>query len=115
MGVQPGAWSLRAPEVEWDVPTYRVQVHGTNFLVDLEGRLAKRGFLTVRVVEASDPDQAEEAAIGTVRETQRLRELVRNGPEDPPILEVEKRVELDAGTPTDDCPTGFIWYEDSPR
>lgn len=95
--------------------TYQVQVHGSNFLVDVDGRVAKRGFLTFRVVEAPDPVQAESIAIASVRTTQSLRDLVRNEPGDPPVMNVEQMVELDEGSPPEETPTGLIWYEDSPR
>jgi hypothetical protein len=97
------------------VATYRVQVHGTNFLVDVEGRVAKRGFLTFREVEASDPVQAGMAAIERVWSTPSLRELVRNDAADPPLMAVEEMAELETGAPAESIPTGFIWYEDSPK
>ena len=83
--------------------------------MDVEGRIAKRGFLTFRVVEAPDTVQAESVAIESVRTTQSLRDLVRNDPGDPPVMQVEELVEIEPGAPTEKVPTGFIWYEDSPK
>ncbi len=97
------------------MPEYLVEVRGRNFLVDVEGNLATRGFLTHRVVEAPDPEAAELAAVRKVRETERLRALVRNPPEDPPTMEVTRMGELDPGAPRQDLETGFIWYDESPR
>jgi hypothetical protein len=97
------------------MPTYVVQVHGRNFLVDLEGRVAKRGFLTFRVVDVSEPAAAETAAIESVRTTQSLRDLVRNEASDPPVMEIEELREFEPGGAPKDVPTGFVWYEDSPK
>lgn len=97
------------------MPNYQVQINGQNFVVEMNGRVAKHGFFTVRVVEASDPAAAETAAVQRVRETEHLRKLVRNGPDDPPIMEVTEMVELDPEVPTKDLETGFAWYEDPPK
>ena len=96
------------------MPKYQVTVHGKNFLIDTDGRTAKLGFLTHRYLEAADASAAEYAAVQKVRETERLRQLVRNAPNDPPVMDVDAIVELsaDAELPPD---TGFIFYEMNPR
>ena len=60
------------------MPKYKVEINGANFLINMEGRTAKHGFFTIRFVEAPDSVAAENAAVQMIRETQRLRDLVRN-------------------------------------
>ena len=97
------------------MPAYRVMINGQNFLVERDGRVAKHGFFTTRIVEASDPVAAEHAAVPMIRETQRLRDLVRNDPGDPPVIDVTSIVELESGEEVESRETGFVWYEERPR
>ena len=97
------------------MPTYRVQVHGENFITEFDGRVAARGFLTLRIVEAADPEAAEVEAIEKVRLTQQLRDVVCNTPEDPPIMQVTEMEELGPGDVGEGVPTGLIWYENPPK
>jgi hypothetical protein len=94
---------------------YRVMINGQNFLVEMDGRLAKYGFFTARIVESPDPIAAEYAAVQMIRETQRLRDLVRNEPGDPPVMHVTSIVELESGDEIEDREPGFVWYEERPR
>src|SRR5207247_466383 len=57
------------PNIGEPVPRYRAEIHGENFLVDDSGRLSERGFITFRIVEAQDPEVAEEKAVQLIRET----------------------------------------------
>lgn len=66
------------------MPAYRVMINGQNFPVEMDGRVAKYGFFTTRIVESPDPV----AAVQTIRGTQRLRDLVRNEPGDPSVMVV---------------------------
>ena len=45
------------------MPKYRVQIDGRNFLIDIDGEVTKRGFITFRYVEADDPDFEQLARI----------------------------------------------------
>jgi hypothetical protein len=89
------------------MPQYRVDINGQNFLVLADGRAGKYGFFTTRFVEAPDSAAAEEEAVRVIRETRRLRELVRNAPDDPPLLDVTAVTELDY---YDDRVLGLAWY-----
>ena len=92
------------------MPKYEVLINGQNFLVDVEGRIEKHGFFTVRFIEATDAAAAENEAVEMIRKAEPLRELVRNTPEDPPILDVTQIVELECLDGTEDQEPGFIWY-----
>lgn len=94
------------------MPAYRVQIHGENFLVELEGDWAKYGFLTVRDVVAESPAAAESLAVQMIRDDPKLRPLVQNATDDPPTMQLEDLAEIDAPSPA--TPTGFIWYRMQP-
>jgi hypothetical protein len=96
------------------MPAYRVMINGQNFLVEMDGRVARYGFYTTRIVESPDPAAAEHAAVQMIRETQRLRDLVRNDPDDPPVMDVTSIVELETNDGVEDRQPGFVWYEERP-
>jgi hypothetical protein len=97
------------------MPAYRVMIDGRNFLIEMDGRVAKYGFFTTRIVESPDPVAAEHAAVKMIRETQRLRDLVRNDPGDPPVMDVTSIVELESEEGIENREPGFVWYEERPR
>jgi hypothetical protein len=94
---------------------YKVEIYGANFLIDTGGRLAKHGFFTTRFVEAADSAAAENAAVQMIRDTQRLRDLVRNAPDDPPIMDVTSVIELASFVGIENLEPGFMWFEERPR
>jgi hypothetical protein len=93
---------------------YRVQIEGKNFLVDMNGKVAKHGFITLRFVEADDPSVAENTAVQMLRNDQRLRGLVKNDGADPPVMDVLEIVELESADEMDQQP-GLIWYPVNPK
>ncbi len=93
---------------------YRVQIDAQNFLVDMDGRRDKYGFITFRDVEAADARAAELAAVELLRGDAELCAIVQNAPDDPPVMDVEEIVELEAsGEPS--IPPGRIWYAMKPK
>lgn len=97
------------------MPAYRVMIDGQNFLVEMDGRVAKYGFFTTRIVESPDPVAAEHDAVQMIRQTQRLRDLVRNDPGDPPVMDVTSIVEVVSGEEVESREPGFVWYGERPR
>jgi hypothetical protein len=97
------------------MPKYQVDINGQNFLIEMEGKLGRYGFFTIRYVEAADAKAAENGAVEMIRTTQRLRELVRNGPDDPPIMDVTEIAELESFNKIENMEPGFIWYEEKPK
>ena len=94
---------------------YRVEINGQNFLIEMDGRLGRYGFFTTRFVEALDPVGAENAAIQRIRETQHLRDSVRNSPDDRPVMDVTLIAELESFDGIANREQGFVWYEENPR
>jgi hypothetical protein len=97
------------------MPRYKVEINGQNFLIHMEGQIAKYGFFTTRFVEATDSTAAENTAVQMIRETQRLRELVRNAPDDPPVMDVIGITEMESVDGTGSREPGFAWYEERPK
>ena len=60
------------------MPKYQVEINGQNFLLEVDGRVAKQGFFPTRFVEAANLSAVENSAAGMIRETQLLRDLARN-------------------------------------
>jgi hypothetical protein len=97
------------------MPKYKVEINGANFLIDMQGRRAKCGFFTIRFVEAPDAAAAENAAVEMIRETQRLRDVVRNGPDDPPVMDVIGIFEMESFDGIDNLEPGFVLYGEGPK
>jgi hypothetical protein len=93
---------------------YVVQIDGQNFLVDFEGNVAKRGFITFRCVEAPDVHSAEYAAVQLLRDDQDLRAVVKNESSDPPVMNV---IEVNEVESFDDMEShnALIWYDVTPK
>lgn len=81
----------------------------------MEDEIARHGFLTFRFVEAADAKAAEIEAVAMVRNVERLRELVQNAPDDPPIMDVTEIEEMESFGGHDEGEPGFIWYKEVPR
>jgi hypothetical protein len=97
------------------MPKYKVEITGANFQIDMEGRTAKHGFFTTRFVESADTVAAENSVVQLIRETQKLRDLVRNTPDDPPFMDVTSVIELESFDGIENVEPGFVWYEERPR
>jgi hypothetical protein len=96
------------------MPKYRILIDAQNFLIEVEGAEGKYGFFTSRFVEANDPVAAESAAVQMLRKDAELRGLVRNGPDDPPVIHVEEITEFDPLDGIKNQP-GRVWYEMNPK
>lgn len=92
-----------------------VQIDARNFLVDLDGSIAKRGFITLRYLEAADADAAEVAAVQLLRDDQELRAIVKNDPADPPTMDVLEIAEVESFGGIGDQTCGRIWYDMDPK
>ncbi len=94
------------------MPRFRATINGENFLIDMDGNVAKYGFLTFRDVDAADPQAAELAAVQVLRDDQALRTVIRNAKDDPPTMTVTELSEVEEGG--EDLPSNFIYYPMEP-
>lgn len=96
------------------MPKYQVLIDARNFLVRLDERVDRYGFIAHRVVKAPDRKAAENLAVQMLREDQELRSLVLNDKTDPPVMDVTEIIELEDSEIPTEAP-GRIWYEMNPR
>ena len=94
------------------MPRFRAVINGENFLINMDGDIAKYGFITFREVDAADPQAAELAAVQVLRDDQEFRAVVRNSKDDPPTMTVTELSEVEEGR--DDLPSNFIYYPMEP-
>lgn len=92
-----------------------VEMEGANFLIDVEGERSKHGFVSVRCIEADNARTAEVEAVERVRTSPRLRELVLNPPDDPPVMLVTRTVEIAGFDHVEGDEPGLVWYPENPR
>ena len=91
---------------------FKVIVRGENFLISIDDLKQKRGFYTVRFLEAQDEEAAEYAVMDMLRDDPKLTKGVLNDKSDPPMMYAEEVEEIDSfeGFPLQ--ATGFAFYPD---
>ncbi|OZG72614.1 hypothetical protein BTA51_13880 [Hahella sp. CCB-MM4] len=89
---------------------YKVLLNGQNFLVELEGKIGRFGFLSNIFVEAENENDAEQKAVEMLRQNKTLSYSVKNERENPPMIYAEEIIEMDnfGGIETPD--QGLTWY-----
>jgi len=75
---------------------------GRNFLLEVDGRLRKHGFLQNLLIEADNPRQAERLAISKLHHDTVLKTLTCNPDADPPAIEMDTFWALDVLDDIDD-------------
>jgi hypothetical protein len=68
---------------------FKVQLHGKNFLLNIDGELKKYGFYATKFVEAENPQTAEKIAVILIRQSPNLRETVFNESTDRPRINLK--------------------------
>lgn len=74
----------------WRMNRDYLLLHGRNVVMEHEGVRIKGGFYTGRLVDATNPMQAEQIAINHIWETSDLRTVSLNQKDDPVTIEVEE-------------------------
>ena len=99
------------------MPLYSVVIEGHNFHLDmeLEGEDGPQsgewtwGFYVRHYVHARSMEEAELIAVQEVREREDLAAKVRNPPDDPPVLYLDRIWEVDEIPPGEPRQSGFIF------
>jgi len=73
---------------------FKVQLHGENFLLNIDGELKKYGFYATKFVEAENPQAAEKIAVILIHQTQTLRKAVLNESTDQPKINLKEIEEV---------------------
>jgi len=82
--------------------SYRALIEGKNFLLSLDGKVARHGFFQTVFVGATDPATAESEALSKVKGDETLKAQTQNATDDPPVLYVESLEEVeDSEVPSD--------------
>jgi hypothetical protein len=89
---------------------FKVIVRGEGFLINIDDLDQKRGFYTVRFVEAQDAVAAEYAVMDMLRDDPKLTKGVLNDKSDPPMMYAEEVEEIDSFEGFPLKATGFVWY-----
>jgi hypothetical protein len=95
-----------------EVVRYKVFLSGQNLLTEVEGSLQYLGFYTTRSVEAATEAEAESLTLDLIRRDEKLLQMMRNEPDDPPTFLIEEIVEI-----VDEAEarnTGFAFYLETP-
>lgn len=73
---------------------FKVQLHGRNFLLNLDGEFKKYGFYATKFVEAESSKAAEKIAVILIHQNPNLREAVLNESSDRPKIDLEDIEEI---------------------
>jgi hypothetical protein len=91
------------------MPHYRVELNGKNFLLTMDGKASRFGFLTSRFVQAQDTTQAELDAVQLIRGDPGLSGVL-NERSDPPMIYCEGIEEVEPFDPASVVQLGLIFY-----
>ena len=89
---------------------YKILIRGENFLINLDGKGQKFGFYTTAFVEGQDEEQAEQRAIGLLRDDKEFRQSVLNEKSDAPMMFVDEIAELESFEGLNLPRTGFSFF-----
>jgi len=91
---------------------YHLLMKGQNFLVDMDGKVAKHGFFQDFFLEAESPEQAESFAVQKIREDEGLKTITQNPKEDPPVILLEKIIKLESFDGVEAMESGKAWFRE---
>jgi hypothetical protein len=74
--------------------SFKVKLHGENFLLNFDGELKKFGFYATTFVMAKNPQEAEKKAIILIHQNRNLRDTVFNENADRPTINLEEIKEV---------------------
>jgi hypothetical protein len=74
--------------------SFKVKLHGENFLLNFDGELKKFGFYATTFVKAKNPREAEKIAIILIHQNRNLRDTVFNENADRPTINLEEIKEV---------------------
>lgn len=87
-------------------------MNGQNFLIEVDGTKAKRGFFEYHFCEARNPEEAEAIAVDKIRKNEELKAITLNSIEDPPLIEMTEIDEVDHYNESDETKSGVVWYQE---
>ena len=94
------------------VGKYIVMIEGRNLIFASDGEPKRFGFSTTRDVEARSPEEAEQLAIQSVREDEKLNRALLNDPSNPPRIVVTQNVRVESFESHRRPDPEYIFYAD---
>lgn len=91
---------------------YVVMLEGRNFIVATGDGIRRLGFLTTRHVEAVSGEAAGERAIREVRRDPEITRRMRNPPDDPLQITVQRLIQVQSFAADSSPELGYIFYAD---
>lgn len=74
--------------------------------------LQKYGFFTTRFVEANNPKDAEDKTMDMLRGEEKLKDIIKNVKNDPPMMYAKEILEIETFDGIDNLKPGFAWYKE---
>ena len=93
------------------MPTYEVELNGRNFWMEVDGVPRHVGFYTLRYVDAKSPQEAAQAAVQAVRQSESLANVL-NDRSDPPKIYAEDIIELSEVPQPDEIELSLSFYSE---
>ena len=91
---------------------YHLLMSGQNFLIDMDGKVAKHGFLQNIFLEAESPEQAEDLSVQKIRGNEDLKAITQNPKDDPPVIVLEEMNELESFDGVEAMESGKAWFRE---
>ncbi len=91
---------------------YHIMMRCRNFLINMDGKIAKHGFIQNFFVEAASPWEAVETAVQRILADGELRAITLNLQNDPPVFDADKMFELESFDEVETRATGKVWYRE---
>ena len=95
-----------------EMKKYHLLMNGQNFLIDMDGRVAKLGFFQNLFLEADSPEQAENLAVRKIREDEDLKAITQNPKDDPPAIVLEEMSEVESFFEVEAMESGKVWFRE---
>ncbi|MCG8472731.1 MAG: hypothetical protein MI742_12885 [Desulfobacterales bacterium] len=74
---------------------YRLLMNGSNYLMDVGGKISRQGFFQNLIIKADSPDQAERQAISRIWHDKELKSITLNPGKNPPKVSLHTLWELE--------------------
>lgn len=87
---------------------FKIWIEGDNCLVDVEGKVAKLGFVTTRIIRSSDQAEASKIVLDAL--TKELGAIVTNNKLNPPNVYIKEISEVTWFKDYFVFHKGFTWY-----
>lgn len=94
---------------------YKILINGKNFFIILNGSLTKCGFYTTRYTEADNPEEAEHKVMNMLRSEEKIKDIVKNDKNDPPIMYADEISGIEAFDNTNSVKMGLSWYKETKK